>query len=170
MTSTPTIRADLLRHKLDDQIIVYDPGTNEVHLLDSTTSAVIEMLDKGFQSPAIVDRLDRREPAKHGAELFALALDQLRTARLLSLSASETRLLGDATRRQMIQRIAGLGAALLVPAIITLAPREASAATTLTGNGGACTGNVTCASGCCGHCPGPDCDVCITGSGNVICH
>ena len=158
-------------HKTGDQLVVYDPGSNEVHLLDKTTCAVIEMLDEGMELPAIVDRLDSREPANHGAELLQLAVDQLRKAGLVNPAASlgETRQMGDATRRQMIQRMAGLGAAMLVPAIITLVPRPASAAS-LTGNGGACTGNVTCASGCCGHCPGPDCDVCITGSGSVTCH
>ena len=129
MTSIPTLRSELLRHQAGDQMVVYDPGSDEVHLLDKTTSEVVEMLDQGIESLEIVNRLNRRESSTRGPELLELALDELNRARLMNSdgSAGEMRVMKDSTRREVIQRMAGLGAAFLIPAIITLSPRAASA-------------------------------------------
>ena len=41
------IRPGLLRHRLDDQVLVYDARENRVHLLDLTTGWVLELLEEG---------------------------------------------------------------------------------------------------------------------------
>ena len=47
MESLPRIRAGLLRHELDGQVLVYDPRHDRVHLLDPTTGCVLELLQEG---------------------------------------------------------------------------------------------------------------------------
>lgn len=167
MTPLPSLRTGLRRHQLDGQLLVFDAQAEQVHLLDGTTAAVVEMLDQGVPSDAIAERLGADEGTAAGATLLALALDQLAEARLIAPSASAVAPIIEPTRRQMIQRVAGLGAALMVPAIVTLTPRRAYAAT-----GGAvgstCNASGQCASGCC-KASGSGANTCVsTGSGSCL--
>ncbi len=148
MTPLPSLRTGLRRHQLDGQLLVFDAQADQVHLLDGTTAAVVEMLDQGVSSDAIAERLGAEEGTAAGATLLALALDQLAEARLVAASASAVAPIMETTRRQMIQRVAGLGAALMVPAIVTLTPRRAYAGTGQT-NGTTCSASTQCASRCC---------------------
>ena len=148
MTPQPSLRTGLLRHRLDDQLLVYDRQEEQVHLLDGTTASVVEMLDQGIPSDSIAGRLGGTEGVEGGAELLALALDQLAQARLIDPSEKSVAPMRETTRRQMIQRLAGLSAALIVPAIVTLAPRPAYAVTG-GGIGTACSASTQCSTNCC---------------------
>lgn len=171
MDQKPSLRPGLLRHRLDNELLVYDTKEEQVHLLNPTTFAVVEMMEEGIDSETMASRLGAQNNTDAGADILALALDELAKAKLLETSAQmRSPLVPDGTRRQMIQRAAGLGAALLIPAIVTLTPRAASAATNV-GIGGACANSFECVSACCqanasGGCVAANNGTCVaTGSG-----
>jgi hypothetical protein len=121
VTSLPSLRAGLFRHKLDNELLVYDPVGERIHLLNGTTTAVVEMMDEGVTAEAIIERLDRMHAAPVGSHLLALALDELAKAGLTEVAENTTGI-SDVSRRQMLQRVAAVGAMLLTPAIASLTP------------------------------------------------
>jgi hypothetical protein len=145
----PSLRQGVLSHRLDDQLVVYDVTADRIHLLDGTTATVYESLQQGAGRNAIESKLDAQQTVGAGAELLALALDELAKARLIDGDSRESTPVME-SRRQMLQKLAGVGAALLIPAIVTLAPNNLySQAATGFVNGTACTSNSQCASNCC---------------------
>lgn len=149
MKSIPSLRQGLLRRHLDDELLVYDARTDEVHLLNSSTAKVVDQIGKGGDWSEVAAELGEESGADAGAEILALALDDLARARLLDHEAAVEAELPAETRRQMIQKLAGLSAALLIPAVLTLAPRTAYAQASPLANGLACDLSSQCQSGCC---------------------
>ena len=150
MNQLPSLRAGLLRHRLDNELLVYDSREEQIHLLNPSTFAVVEMLEEGLDADTMASRLAAQNKTESGADILALALDELAKAKLLEAKTpAVSPLVLDGTRRQMIVKAAGLGAALLLPAIITLTPKKASAASNLA-DGAACVQSTECASNCCG--------------------
>lgn len=147
MSELPLIKKGLLRHRLDDEIMVYDVSSDAVHLVNPSAAEVMDMIESGEKSDSIVTKLNGASGSDAGADILALTLDTLDRAKLVEKEGSS--ILADATRRQMLLRLAGVSAALLVPAIVTLAPRNASAQASLLVNGAACTTSAQCQSGCC---------------------
>jgi hypothetical protein len=167
MSNLPSIKKSLRRHRLDDEIMVYDESSDAVHLLNSSAADVVDMIESGEKPDSIVTKLNGASGSEAGADILALTLDTLDRAKLVENEGSS--ILADATRRQMLRRLAAVGAAMLVPAVVTLSPRNASAqGGSLLPNGSACTASAQCASACCGknssgscvsnHCSNPaDC-------------
>jgi hypothetical protein len=116
-----------LRHKLDDELLVYDTVEQRIHLLNATTTAVVEMIDEGTPPEAIVEKLDSMQGASVGSQLLALALDELAKEGLTRDAGNSTRI-SDVSRRQLLQRVAAVGAMLLTPAIASLTPATLHAA------------------------------------------
>lgn len=164
MTSLPRIKAGLLRHPLDSQVLVYDPGADKVHLLDPTTAVVLELLEAGgWTREGMAIELKERLGVPPDSAMVSLALHQLRESGLLDEATLPSRL-EDVTRRDLVRKLALTGAAaLLVPAIATLTATSAYAAGTLGGIGASCTANGNCASNrCCtatGQCVETACGV-----------
>ncbi len=190
MTLLPRVRSGLLRHPLDNQVLVYDSRDERVHLLDPTTACVLELLEEGTHSGSeITEQIGIRLDITPNAQFLPLALDELRKAGLLELSdAGSLAPLVDVNRREMIRKLALSGAAaLLVPAVATLTatPGYAQGSAQI-GPGGACVtdsqclppgGTSTCCNGLCQ--PGAcvvgtlgKCEVCSTNndcaSGNCV--
>jgi PqqD family protein of HPr-rel-A system len=167
MISLPHVRAGLLRHRLDEQVLIYDPRDDRVHLLDPTTACVLELLEEGGHSMAgIISELSRRLDVGPSEELVTLAIDELRKADLLDKDTATLPALGDVTRREALRKVGLTGAAaLLIPAIATLTATSASAqasGASCVHNGGACTTQADCCPGCncTGNpktCSGPTC-------------
>src|SRR5687768_6183196 len=122
MTPLPRIRAGLLKHPLDRQVLVYDTVLDRVHLLDPTTACVLELLEEGTHTPEgisaqIVARLD----VTPNPNFLVLAIDELRKADLLDLSNDCGAPIVDAQRRELLKSIAMTGAAaLLIPTVASL--------------------------------------------------
>lgn len=158
MTNLPSLRAGLRHHMLDDQLLVYDTQTDQIHLLNTTTVEVLELLDQRTSRENVVNKLDEIHGVGQGADLLSLALEELRSAGLLDTEKVDVPKIHETTRRQMVQRIAAAGAAILVPAIITLAPQSAAAQGSQLPNGSFCTASGQCASGCCASNSAGSCD------------
>lgn len=157
MTPLPKARSGLLRHELDDQVLVYDSDNDKVHLLDPVTASVLEQLQAGNSDESSVrDALSRNLGIDAGSDALPLAIDQLHEAGL-TLPDSNSRRLGDVTRRQLVGRLVAAGAAaFLIPAIVTMTANSAAGQSITAGNaGGACLAGNTCNSGnrcCAGTC------------------
>ena len=133
---------------LDDQLLVYDPQNDRVHLLDATTAKVVELLDSGVAGEEIVDQLSQQHSLGTGADLLALTLDQLATAGLLAeTKTAVATTLVDGTRRQLLQKVAAVGLGLLVPTILTLTPSRAYAQASGSGLGSSCESSADCLGG-----------------------
>jgi len=152
----------LLRHALDNQVLVYDSRDGLVHLLDPATACVMQLLEEGVTTAdEIISQIAIRLDVPSNAEFLPLALDELRKAGLLDLSAATAPApLVEVNRRDMIRRLALTGAAaMLVPAVATLTATpgyaQASAVGTL-GRCESCVRNSDCSSNNCvnGACDG----------------
>ena len=156
MHTLPQVRAGLLRHPLDKQVLVYDSGNGLVHLLDPATACVLDLLEEGGRSAEeITQQVAIRLDVAENPDLLPLAMDELRKANLLDLRAvGPLAPLAGVNRRDMLVRLAATGAAVLaVPAIATLTATRGYAQTSAQiGIGGACTQASQClapATSCC---------------------
>jgi PqqD family protein of HPr-rel-A system len=150
MKTLPRVRPGLLRHHLDDQVLVYDPGDDKVHLLDPTTACVLDLLEEGkWSAERIMDEVARRVNVAPSEALLALSLDELRKADLLDKSATSPAPVTDVRRREMLRKVGLAGAAaLLIPAITTITATPAYAVSLLA-SGACCTVGGQCQSGIC---------------------
>lgn len=162
MTALPRIRAGLLKHPLDKQVLVYDTRADRVHLLDPMTACVLELLEEGGRTPdEISEQIVARLDLAPSAGFLPLALEELRKAGLFDETAAVPDPLVDVRRRELLRTIAMTGAAaLLVPTVASLtATRGYAQGTVLAGAGQGCGSNATCASNnCCnGICSATGC-------------
>ncbi len=122
-------RSDIRCHQLDDQLMVYDPVHDAVHLLDPTTASVLRLLQEGGRTiDEITVEVARENNYVPSEGLLILAIDELRHAGLLDEpEGSREQLKGAGVfRRAMLKKVVAAGAAaLIVPAIVTLSPSDA---------------------------------------------
>jgi len=125
-------RNGLVVRDLPDVLIVYDLDRHQAHCLNRTAASVFRGAD-GTRSlddlgALLGDGFDRAE--REAA--VRMALDQLASAQLLDPGRSPLAPAGGLSRRSALRR-AGLGAALLLPAVASVvAPTPAEAAATCT--------------------------------------
>lgn len=154
MIRYPKPRGGLLRHPLENQVLVYDPEKDQVHLLDPITACVLDLLDEGgWTEEGMAAELAARLSVDPSPALFDLAVDELRNAGLIdeSADAAAAAVIPTSSRRQLLGKLAMTGAAaLLIPAIATLTATKGYAlGSAQIGNGGPCTSNGNCLSGNC---------------------
>ncbi len=147
MTSMPRVRAGLLTHKLDDQVLVYDPKADRVHLLDATTARVLSLLQEtGWTFEGMSIEVSERFGTEESGSLVSLAIEALRAADLLEAESAPSAMV-DVARRDMIRKVAAVAtAALLVPAIstFTATPGYAATGAGLVAHCGVCTSSAQC--------------------------
>jgi hypothetical protein len=121
MTSLPRVRSGLLKHKVDDQELIYDPRADRVHLLDPTSACVLTLLQEGgWTREGIAIELSSRLGVGPNSSLLPLAIEELRTADLFEPAADLTDPFVDVTRRDLLKKVGLAGAAaLLIPSIVT---------------------------------------------------
>jgi PqqD family protein of HPr-rel-A system len=126
MTSLPTVRSGLLCNSLDDQVLVYDPQSDSIHLLDPTTARVMERLrDRKLTAEQLTVELASDNDAASGADLLELALEELRNAELLDEQPS-SKTPARLSRRELLRKAGFAGAAAaLVPTIVSLSATRA---------------------------------------------
>lgn len=150
MNTLPRVRPGLLRHRLDEQMLVYDPGDDKVHLLDPTTACVLDLLEEGkWSASRIMEEVARRVNVTPSEALLSLSLDELRKADLLDGRTAPLAPVTDVRRREMLRKLGLAGAAaLLIPAITTITATPAYAVSCLL-FGATCTLGGQCCSGNC---------------------
>ena len=125
-------RSGLVVRELPDEVIVYDLDRHQAHCLNRTAA----ILFRGADGTRSLDELgallsgDSERAERESA--VRTALDQLAAAHLLDPGPSSPEPAEGPSRRSVLRR-AGLGAALLLPAVASvLAPTPAEAAATCT--------------------------------------
>ncbi len=153
MKSLPGIRSGLLRHPLDQQVLVYDSRDDRVHLLDPTTACVLDLLEEGgWTREGISAELAVRLNVTPSDGFLSLALDELRKADLLDERVTAPSPLADVNRRELVRKLAMTGAAaFLIPTVMTLAATPGYAQGTLSPNCAPCTADAQCAIGNCNN-------------------
>lgn len=147
MISYPKLRKGLLSHRLEDQLLVYDPSSEKIHLLDPATASVFEALEFS-QFIGSVAELEHDD-------VLALSLDELRKADLLDYVELDIAPMANAGRRELLKKLAAAGlAAVLIPAITTLTASHAYGQGSCTPIGSPCTTDAECCIGTNGgrHC------------------
>jgi len=149
MSVVPSVRAGLLRHKLDGQVLIYDTNGDRVHLLDTTTACVLDLLEEGGRTAdGITGELARRIAVAKDEGLYTLSVEELRKADLLDETTVKLPALPDVTRRELVRKIALTGAAaLLIPAVATLSATSAYAGGSPVGIASACINTNDCPEG-----------------------
>ena len=123
----PARRDGLVVRDLPGETIVYDRERHQAHCLNRTAALVFRHADGTRSAHEIATLLGEGEPCEREA-VVALALEQLSQVGLLVGAEA----VPDSARRAALRHV-GLGAALLVPAIVSmLAPTPAEAATCVT--------------------------------------
>lgn len=155
MHSLPRIRAGLLKHPLEQQVLVYDQRDSRVHLLDPTTGCVLDLLGQGPASfEEVTDQLAIHLDIPRDPALVTLAVAELRRIGLLDEPAEvSAALLPEVNRRDLVKKLAFTGAAaLLIPTVATLTATAGYAQSSILGIvGSSCTSQTQCSSGiCCG--------------------
>lgn len=145
----PRVRTGLLRHNLDNQVLIYDSANERVHLLDPTTACVMQLLEEGWTTEGIAVEAASRLQATPIDGFLPLAIEELRVAGLLVEPVTVSSIPVDVTRRELMRKAAVVGAtALLVPAIMTLTASPGYAAGTNTvAQCGVCTATLQCQGG-----------------------
>jgi hypothetical protein len=154
MIPLPRVRAGLLRHDLDGQVLVYDSRDDRVHLLDPITGCVLQLLEEsGWTREGIIYEVSERLSVPKDAGMLDLALEALRAADLLEKDSAPEPMV-DVGRRELLRKAALAGAAaFLIPAVTTITATKGYGQTAA-GNLGtcaACTSGTQCASGTCGN-------------------
>ena len=153
MSTLPRVRPGLLRHRLDEQSLVYDPRDDKVHLLDPTTACVLDLLEEGGWSiERMKTEVARRMNIEVNDDILTLSFDELRKADLIDAGEPAIAPVTDMARREMLRKIGFVGAAALaVPIITTLTATPAYAACTgRLPQGSGCAVGTQCCSGVCG--------------------
>ncbi|HEX9185919.1 MAG TPA: PqqD family protein [Vicinamibacteria bacterium] len=149
----PRARRDgLLIRELADELLVYDQADHRAHCLNRTAATVFRHADGTRTTAEIARLLAPGEP--DGEPAVAEALARLTEAGLLESRPP----LESASRREALRRV-GLGAAVLLPAVVSIvapAPAEAAATCIYIAYGGDCTGKSGTPCSCLGS-PGSVC-------------
>jgi hypothetical protein len=153
MTSLPRVKSGLLKHALENQVLIYDTESDRVHLLDPTTACVLELLEQAPMSvEGLKDKLSSRLDISASDALIQLAVEQLRNAELIEEGKESPFLQSEVNRRDLIRTVAAAGiATVLVPSIATLTATRGYAQGTAPnhGVGNTCSGPSQCISGNC---------------------
>jgi hypothetical protein len=145
----PQARTDkLVVQTLPDETLVYDLTRKKAHCLNRTTAWVWERCDGQTAVPDMASRLGDDLNAPVPEEVVWLALEQLEQAHLLR-SRTPAPLAGTRMSRRSMVRQLGMGAAIAIPAILSIIAPEAAEAASCKVDGTLCTSSSQCCSGCC---------------------
>ena len=149
----PKIRENLLVQNLNDEVLIYDKGTNKSYCLNSTARTVFNACD-GKKTFA-----DLNLPE----EIIYLSLDKLKKSNLIASDYVSP--FTGINRREVIRK-AGLASMIALPIISSLvAPIAAGAQSVAACTTGISQGQGTCLSG--QRCVGGSCSACIISGASV---
>jgi hypothetical protein len=178
MNPLPRVRSGLLRHPLDEQVLVYDSSSEKVHLLDPTTACVLDLLEQGgWTREGVTLEIAERIGVAPSEGFLPLAIEELRRAGMLE-TVAEVAPLADVTRRDALRKLALTGAsAMMIPTVATLMASNANAqspggalacqACSPAGSAGGCAPPNTCINGVAG---GPRCSGGVNPTQNLAGH
>lgn len=149
--SLPTARTEkLIVKELPDEVLVYDLDSNKAHCLNHTAALVWRACDGKTSIEELSSHLSRRTGVAVDERIVWLTLKELETINLLDKPTNKPAFVENLSRRQLIRNL-GV-AAVMLPAIISLAAPTAQAQASCVPPGvvpGGCNAATNCCSGSC---------------------
>ena len=145
----------LIIKELSDEVLIYDLDRNKAHCLNSTAALVWKVCDGKTSVEEINNHVAKHTGVAVDQRIVWLALKELETINLLTQPTRHPTLVANLSRRQLIRSI-GV-AAVVLPAIISLAAPTAQAQASCVPSGpvqGGCNLATNCCSGT-GNCKNP---------------
>jgi hypothetical protein len=147
----PTARTDeLVVQTLPGETLVYDLRDHTAHCLNDTAAWVWKRCDGQTTVADMASRLGQQLDGPVHEKVVWLALQQLERAHLLHACPPRPPAGPRLSRRSMMRQL-GVGAAIAIPAIVSIVAPEAADAASGLPNGSPCQNNNQCSSGCCQH-------------------
>ena len=113
--------------EVDDELVVFDPQTNQAHALNATSALIFGLCDGSTTAAEMAPRLEELG-LPPDPEIVALALSELSDAGLVTVTGEEAA--PGVTRRGLARRLGLSAAALaLIPAIESIDVQPAMAST-----------------------------------------
>lgn len=158
-------RTGLVVRELPGEVVVYDLERHQAHCLNRTAAAVFQGADGTRSLDELAALLGDDAGPPERAAAVRMALEQLAAAQILEPGSAPSRAAAPGLSRRSVLQRAGLGAAVLLPAVVSmLAPTPAEAAATCIED---CTSQLF---GTPCNCPAsgtpPPCDNICDGAGN----
>jgi hypothetical protein len=150
--SNPLKRNDsLIVKELPDETLVYDTKLDKAHCLNLTAALVWKNCDGKKSVAELREVLAAKAGNEVPEEMVWLALDQLKSFKLLSDVPARPTQFNDMSRRDLVRRIGF--AALTLPVIISIAAPPAHAQASLLAPGACCNSPGQCTSNSCNQSP-----------------
>lgn len=144
-------RKGIISKEVDGEMLVYDCARDKAHCLNSLAAAVWDRCDGQTSTKEIANSLAKENDRAVDEDVVWLALAELRRSHLLkeaSMWPGQIKAMTRMSRREAVRRI-GLGAAIALPIVISIAaPTPAQAGSCKHANAN-CATPVECCSGSC---------------------
>ena len=142
---------EIITKRIDGELLVYNRLRDEAHCLNETAASIWKCCDGRTTANEIAGLLSKETGSTIDEKVIWLGLDELRRKHLLTENHYQpsvaTRNL-TLSRREAIRRIS-LGAAIALPAIVTITAPTPAQAGTCKHNGVTCSTGADCCSGTC---------------------
>lgn len=146
-------RTHMTVQELDGEVIIYDGTTAQANVLNHTAAVIWKLCDGKTSTREIAQRASQELNAPVNEALVWYTLDQLSKKNLLETRVTTPLNVKSMTRRDFL-RAGVVGAAVVLPVVVTMTAPKATQAASCVGLGGncsvdpCCTGFV-CVSGIC---------------------
>lgn len=141
----------LLVERVDDETVVYDLDSKQVHCLSPVAAAVFELCDGNTGVHEISTRAGERRATSVSVDTVRDAVAQLEECRLLDVLEAPLKIRGGHTRREAVRKVAfaGATAAFAAPLITSIVSPSAAMALSGLPTGCRCSKNSDCQSNHC---------------------
>jgi len=149
MTAGPRARDErLIIREFGDELLIYDLDTHHAHSVNRTAAAVLQRCDGTASPEAIARDMSNELDVPIDVHFVWYALHQLAQKRLLVENCFPDGV-SPISRRQLIQRIGILAAAIGIPAVTSIVAPTAAQASSCLSTGTTCQVGSQCCSGTC---------------------
>lgn len=150
-TRMPRARSkNLVVQPLEDETLVYDLDCHKAHCLNKTARFVWNSCDGQATIGDVTTRIHKEFGLPADSTVVAMAIDQLKKAKLIDPSSEALSTRPGTSRREAIKRIGLIGGtAALLPLVTSILAPTAAEASTCVAMGGLCSVSADCCSGAC---------------------
>lgn len=145
-SSLPTARrTDLIVQEMDGEVVLYDSISDRANVLNRTAAVIWNLSDGATSVNDIALRASRELDAPVDAKLVWYTLEQLSKKNLMQSPVAPPAPLRGMTRRDFL-RAGAVGAAVVLPVIVTMTAPAVSSAASCIASGQQCFSGTQCCS------------------------
>lgn len=139
----------LLVKTVQDEMVVYDTNNAQANCLNQTAALVWEYADGNTSVSELAQKVEAKLGTPVDERIVWYALDQLHHKNLLEGQVELPQPFSNLSRRDLLKRVALVGALVAIPTVISITVPSATEAATCLSQGSACVSNAQCCSGNC---------------------